>query len=86
MAKVMPKVQYNYELRKEMLSGTFVKNRNIPDRFLDVNRDVVNLSKTVNYLYKEYDTDDRSPVASSTETYTAMDLTDYWKNKPVPEQ
>lgn len=86
MAKVMPKVRYNYELRKEMLSETFVKNRNIPDRFLDVNRDVVNLSKTVNYLYKEYDGGDRSPVASETEAYVSLDLADYWKNKPVPEQ
>lgn len=59
MAKVMPKVQYNYELRKEMLSETFVKNRNIPDKFLDVNRDVVNLSKMVNYLYREYVDDEK---------------------------
>lgn len=86
MAKIMPRVQYNYELRKEMLSESFVKNRNIPDRFLDVNRDVVNLSKTVDYLYEEYGDDEKKPIEPNTEMYTAMNLVDYWKNKPVPEQ
>lgn len=69
-----------------MLSETLVKNRNIPDRFLDINRDVINLTKTADYLYGEYDDDEKKPVESNTEAYKAMNLTDYWKNKPVPEQ